>query len=866
MAHHTNRTPQDQGHYSMPYGSQTAQYAVAQSPGMAQTFKALQDAGYGQGASAPAPQQSMRPTFEKPTIYTAVYSGVQVYEMEVNNIACMRRRADGWLNATQILKVAGVDKGKRTKVLEKEILPGEHEKVQGGYGKYQGTWIAYRRGREFCRQYGVEDLLLPLLEHDLDGSGAGQTTETPTKEQAMAANRKRFYAAGAQDRNAPTASNTFFQNISPMSSVALAALNKAARLNSPARPSHMRRSSQQQQQNASHSIMADANYHSNQMPDSGYNTQNPAWRQAPGGQEPPRKRMRPNDDIPVDASIMSLDPTEPGESFLQSTQQYLEENVNGSDEPVTLPPLPAPMGVDEENKRQLLLDLFAESSRQDFASHPALLSLSPQDLDIPLDPSANTALHWAATLSRLPLLRLLIQKGANIFRGNAAGQSALISAVLVNNCCEHSSFPDVLELLSPLIEVRDSQARTILHHIAVSCGIKGRAPSSKYYLEALLEFLVRSVSKPAPVENGSATPGQTGKERINLMRFLTHIVNARDKAGNTALNLAARIGNRGIIQQLLEVKADPTIPNQKGITARDFGVGVEDENGQANAGFNNTSNIDPIFSQAQQASTRPPSQNTTTEGANEKDTTPVSNTNIIEEQNQDVIASLTSMLTANLAQHKQLLAEKTTQIDKLNAQIQELSAVAKTESDQLATLQRRAKSRSEGQSKIANLKRILEERHRNGRKVTKTSSAVGDADNSVSTVLAIAEKLPSDVADPTQVAQQLSSSLQQQILNNTPSISELRVLKKVYESNNDRLQQKSTQLKSRSTQLEYLYRKVVSLCTGVAEDKVEDQLGALLAAVESEKGALGREEAGRVREFLIKVEGVGGGSEVAAGV
>jgi regulatory protein SWI6 len=784
--------------------------------------------------------------------------------MEVNNIACMRRRSDGWLNATQILKVAGVDKGKRTKVLEKEILPGEHEKVQGGYGKYQGTWITYRRGREFCRQYGVEDLLLPLLEHDLDGSGAGQTTETPTKEQAMAANRKRFYAAGAQDRNGPPASNTFFQNISSMSSVALAALNKAARINSPVRPSHMRRSSQQQQQNTSHSHMADANYHNNQIPENTYNTQSAAWRQAPGA-EPPRKRMRANDEIPVDASIMSLDPTEPGESFLQSNQQYLEESVNGSDEPVTLPPLPVPMGIDEENKRLLLLDLFAESSRQDFASHPALLSLSPQDLDIPLDPSANTALHWAATLSRLPLLRLLIQKGANIFRGNAAGQSALISAVLVNNCCEHSSFPDVLELLSPLIEVRDAQARTILHHIAVSCGIKGRAPSSKYYLEALLEFLVRSVSKPAPAENGSATPGQSGKERMNLMRFLTHIVNARDKAGNTALNLAARIGNRGIIQQLLEVKADPTIPNQKGITARDFGVGVEDENGQTHTAFNNQSNIDPIFSQAQ-ALNRPPSQNTTTEGANEKETTPISNTNIIEEQNQDVISSLTSMLTANLAQHKQLLAEKTTQIDKLNVQIQELSAVAKTESDQLATLQRRAKSRSEAQSKIANLKRILEERHRNGRKVTKTNTVVGDADNSVSSVLAITDKLPSDIVDPTQAVQQLAPALQHQLLHDTPSVAELRTLKKIYETNNDRLQQQSTQLKSRSSQLEHLYRKVVSLCTGVAEDKVEDQLSALLAAVESEKGALGREEAGRVREFLIKVEGVGGGSEVVAAV
>lgn len=54
----------------------------------------------------------------------------------------MRRRADSYVNATQILKVAGVDKGRRTKILEKEILPGKHEIVQGGYGKYQGTWYA----------------------------------------------------------------------------------------------------------------------------------------------------------------------------------------------------------------------------------------------------------------------------------------------------------------------------------------------------------------------------------------------------------------------------------------------------------------------------------------------------------------------------------------------------------------------------------------------------------------------------------------------------------------------------------------------------------------------------------------------------
>jgi hypothetical protein len=64
----------------------------------------------------------------------------KVYECMVRGIAVMRRRADSYVNATQILKVAGVDKGRRTKILEKEILPGKHEIVQGGYGKYQGTW------------------------------------------------------------------------------------------------------------------------------------------------------------------------------------------------------------------------------------------------------------------------------------------------------------------------------------------------------------------------------------------------------------------------------------------------------------------------------------------------------------------------------------------------------------------------------------------------------------------------------------------------------------------------------------------------------------------------------------------------------
>ena len=52
----------------------------------------------------------------------------------------MRRREDSYVNATQILKVAGLEMCKRTRILDREILPGKHEIVRGGYGKYQGTW------------------------------------------------------------------------------------------------------------------------------------------------------------------------------------------------------------------------------------------------------------------------------------------------------------------------------------------------------------------------------------------------------------------------------------------------------------------------------------------------------------------------------------------------------------------------------------------------------------------------------------------------------------------------------------------------------------------------------------------------------
>ncbi|RKO90364.1 transcription regulator HTH, apses-type DNA-binding domain-containing protein [Blyttiomyces helicus] len=94
----------------------------------------------------------------------AIYSGIPVYELSSNGVAVMRRKGDSYVNATHILKVAGIEKGRRTKILEREIHSGEHEKIQGGYGKYQGTWIPIYRARELAEEYNLTDALGPLLD------------------------------------------------------------------------------------------------------------------------------------------------------------------------------------------------------------------------------------------------------------------------------------------------------------------------------------------------------------------------------------------------------------------------------------------------------------------------------------------------------------------------------------------------------------------------------------------------------------------------------------------------------------------------------------------------------------------------------
>ncbi|KAL2834876.1 hypothetical protein BDW59DRAFT_574 [Aspergillus cavernicola] len=119
-------------------------------------------------------------------VYSATYSSVPVYEFKLGTDSVMRRRGDDWINATHILKLAGFDKPARTRILEREVQKGHHEKVQGGYGKYQGTWIPLPEGRQLAERNNVIDKLRPIFDYV-----AGDRSPPPAPKHTSAASKPR---------------------------------------------------------------------------------------------------------------------------------------------------------------------------------------------------------------------------------------------------------------------------------------------------------------------------------------------------------------------------------------------------------------------------------------------------------------------------------------------------------------------------------------------------------------------------------------------------------------------------------------------------------------------------------------------------
>ncbi|KAL2886298.1 Regulatory protein SWI6 [Ceratocystis lukuohia] len=780
---------------------------------------------------------------EAPSIYSAIYSGVDVYEMEVNNIAVMRRRNDSWLNATQILKVAKIDKGKRTKILEKEIQTGEHEKVQGGYGKYQGTWVKFERGLDICRHYGVEEILRPLLTHDMgqDGTIAGRDVNTPTKEQAMAAQRKRMYnPSTATDTRQNGVSGTFFRNISSTASHAVAAINKA-RFDSPGprnrsgtslsrAPSFTRQSSKSQggdgfPTNSQQSFTSD--YGSGH--DTPYSSQQMTMSMSIDMPEPPLKRARstltPADSCSYGGRDVNqsqnfpVSSIEAGESFSYSNGSFSSQ-FDSQDGFGPLPPLPYEASQEADDRKAQLLGLFLDHNISEQQIEESIKGMTPVELDMSIDNHCHTVLHWAAALSRMTLLRALIRAGASPFRVNAVGQTALMRACTVTNSMELNTFPELLDVLGCTLEIRDNKGRTVLHQIAVTSAVKGRNAASRYYLESLLEWVVRQGSVPnsqVTQSNGIIPNGSQQPPKMGLARFMSEIVNAQDNSGDSALNIAAKNGNRSVISQLLEVGADPNIPNRSGLRPIDFGIGGDASdvaaNGNGGSGVMVAGNTKSTALLGSQKSTQ---------------------------SNDEIMSSISLILNEATSDFHKEIKSKQASVDSLHKEIRTASSNLCDARRKLDAIQEKVRKQTHARQQIANLMHASEDEQ--FRSARDSALAAGRSDPISSWEAQISSTI-TQASDSDANSAAAAASL--------PSSTVLKTRIKALTERKEVMRKMVLALKGRSKETEVKYRKVVSLCTGVPVDDVDSVVEGLLRAVESEKAEL---ELGRVRRFLGGVE------------
>ncbi|GME84667.1 unnamed protein product [Ambrosiozyma monospora] len=116
-------------------------------------------------------------------VHIATYSKVDVYESTINNIPLMRRCSDNWVNATQVLKVAGFGKAQRTRLLEREVHQLQHEKIQGGYGRFQGTWVPLETARDLAIKHKIPEDHTSVLYYDPDRDGPLQKLVSASQSQ-----------------------------------------------------------------------------------------------------------------------------------------------------------------------------------------------------------------------------------------------------------------------------------------------------------------------------------------------------------------------------------------------------------------------------------------------------------------------------------------------------------------------------------------------------------------------------------------------------------------------------------------------------------------------------------------------------------
>lgn len=514
----------------------------------------------------------------------------------------MRRKNDGWVNATHILKVANFDKPQRTRILEKEVQKGIHEKIQGGYGKYQGTWVPLDIARELAFQYNVESILQPIFDF--------RESSTSPPPQVKRSGKPKLPKPPAASRTKPRV----LKNISPAvagRALSTSALNDASHLPNKkskklgfyptdpvtGQPVQKRRgrppkslvAAQAAQAAAQAAIEVGSNSSSSaKYSKSGKTSSNTSTNMKRSTHHTSvHSNYEDSMNLSADSDSVSSRSSSPSDSLSEDDLGNLEHPTprsSGLRQEITDTPT---LNKSLKRRRNEVYSRSGSSIDSAYANKNSNIMIceneliaaqygrklldyfmAPEDDEIPdylihppegfninhvIDDEGHTAFHWACSMGNLKIIIALLNAGANMNAVNLLGQTPLMRTVMFTNSYDLRSFAKIVELLRETIFQQDTAHRTVLHHISDSTSPRSKLSSARYYTEIFLSKL--SETEP--------------------MGLVESFVNRQDTEGDTALHIAARNEAKKCVKVLTSYHASTRITNKAGATPQDYINGYE---------------------------------------------------------------------------------------------------------------------------------------------------------------------------------------------------------------------------------------------------------------------------------------------------
>lgn len=448
---------------------------------------------------------------------------------------------------------------------------------------------------------------------------------------------------------------------------------------------------------------------------------------------------------------------------------------------------------------------------------PILDRLKAFMMDIPLDRQGKTALHFAATLASSELVSCLIELDmCSPVRGTVTGESTLVLTILVTNSMEKGNFLDLLDgWLWPCLWLVDQKKWTVFHYL-VDQSIK-KSEASKFYFTKILEWCISS---------------DNGKKQNALFKVSNQLINIVDEeAGNTCLHMAAENESSWFIEMLLELNADTGVPNKRGVRPLDFDI-VKDLVAKREASKlvfseehdNYISDLVRTGMEFLQKKTQMDVEDRTEDGPTypqglygkhkEEPSNPLSG---------KIFKSIQELLSNTNSEYENILNNKNEQVVNLNKALYDATLVTANNRFVTGKIMNKLVDLDKLKLQMANVSHKLQG-------LENENAQLEENDTSSEDVPFVVKQLYDAVAKGENVD---NLENKEEIVKQLPPVSTLKARIRAYERGNKEINDELSSLLNYS-ELTMKFKKVVSYCTGVNINEVDELLNGLLEAVETQ--------------------------------